>query len=146
MAVVAMLLPACRPKGVPSPKEIENLLVDLHFTDGVLAETGLNYGHEEELRGYYAAILAKHGMTQEQFDTALVWYTAHSVQFEKIYPRVHQRLEKRLEAMNRASEQTETPVVKSPEEWREASLHPVRISWPEQRKAYKVSPILQLEK
>lgn len=141
-----MLLPACRPKGVPSPKAMEDLLVDLHFADGVLAESGMLYGNEAELKGYYAAVLAKHGMTQAEFDTALVWYTAHSVKFEKIYPKVHHRLEKRLEALNRSKDEGAKPIIKSPEEWSQASLNPERPNWPEPRTVYKVSPILQLKK
>ena len=143
-----MLLPACRPKGVPSPRAMEDLLVDLHYTDGVIAESGLAYGHEDEVRAYYAATLARHGVTPAEFDSALVWYTHHSVKFDKIYPRVHQRLEKRLEAVKNAGRdaKSERAAIKSPEEWSEASLHREVINWPEKRKRYKVSPILQLKK
>ena len=31
-----VLLAGCRPKEVPSPKEMELILYDLHYTDGVL--------------------------------------------------------------------------------------------------------------
>ena len=37
-------------------------------------------------------MLEKHGITQSQFDSSLVWYTAHPVFFDKIYPKVQAEL------------------------------------------------------
>ena len=33
-------------------------------------------------------VLEKHGITQAQFDSSLVWYTANPQLFDKIYPKV----------------------------------------------------------
>ena len=37
-------------------------------------------------------MLEKHGTTQAEFDSSLVWYTAHPQLFDKIYPKVIARL------------------------------------------------------
>ena len=63
-------------------------MVDLHKTDAILQLNGMAYGHEEEKAIYYSIVLSKHGITQAQFDSSLVWYTAHPQLFDKIYPRV----------------------------------------------------------
>jgi len=149
MTVCVLMLGACRPKGVPSPREMEDLLVDLHFTDGVLTEAGMMANHDEEVRGYYAAVLAKHHITQAEFDTALVWYTRHSVKFEKIYPKVQARLDKRLAAMNgpkTADGAAKSKEIKSPEQLTREYLYGLEYQWPEERKKYKISPILQFGK
>ncbi|MCQ2311526.1 MAG: DUF4296 domain-containing protein [Paludibacteraceae bacterium] len=94
---VICLLPGCRPRNVLSPQQMEDIFVDLHTADGVLQELGYNYGHDEELRGYYQSVLRQHGTTQAQFDSSLVWYTAHPAIFDKIYPKVLERLQQQVD-------------------------------------------------
>lgn len=84
----------CRPRGILHSWEMRKVLVDLHKTDALLQVAGLQYGHEEAKNYYYAQVLAKHGISQAQFDSSIVWYTAHPQLFDKIYPRVNKQLEK----------------------------------------------------
>ena len=67
--------------------------MDLHRTDALLQTAGLNIRDREGASIYYAQVLAKHGITQAQFDSSLVWYTAHPQLFNKIYPKVMADLE-----------------------------------------------------
>ena len=83
-----LTIPSCRPKGILHSWEMRKLLVDLHKTDALLQMAGLQFGHEEEKRIYYVQVLEQHGVTQAQFDSSLVWYTAHPQLFDKIYPKV----------------------------------------------------------
>lgn len=69
------------------------VLHDLHRADAVLQVAGYNYGNDEALAKYYQTVLDKHGVTQAQFDSSLVWYTDHPQRFDKIYPRVVASLE-----------------------------------------------------
>lgn len=82
------MLVSCRPKGILHSWEMRRVMVDLHKTDAILQLNGMAYGHEEEKAIYYSIVLSKHGITQAQFDSSLVWYTAHPQLFDKIYPRV----------------------------------------------------------
>ena len=145
-----LVVVGCRPKGVPSPKEMEDVLVDLHITDGVLSEAGLLYNHEDDLKAYYASTLAKHGMTQADFDTALVWYTNHSVQFEKIYPKVQARLEKMQHQMNEAQNGKTKEIKRTQQLTIEQLTHEylfgLENNWPEPIQRYRINPILLLEK
>lgn len=77
---------------------MEQLLYDLHKTDGVISVRELNYNHDEELKRYYQTTLAKHGVTQAQFDSSLVWYTDNPKRFNKIYPAVIKRLQAELDS------------------------------------------------
>ena len=78
----------CRPKGILHSGEMRAILADLHKADGMIQVSGLQFGHDEVMNIYYAQVLEKHGTTQAQFDSSIVWYTAHPVLFDKIYPKV----------------------------------------------------------
>ena len=72
---------------------MREVLVDQHKTEAILQVSGLQFGHNEAEDAYYAAMLARHGVTQAQFDSSLVWYTNHPHIFDKIYPKVLKQLE-----------------------------------------------------
>lgn len=99
ISVILLTATSCRPKGILSSKQMEDLLVDLHTTEALLQVKGYTYGHDEQVRGYYLAVLEAHHTTQAQFDSSLVWYTANPTIFDKIYPNVIERLQANLDAM-----------------------------------------------
>ena len=87
----------CRPRSVLSNREMRDVLYDLHRVDGALQVAGYSYGHSQEVAGYYKNVLDEHGITQAQFDSSLVWYTDNPQIFNKIYPKVIERLEEDYE-------------------------------------------------
>lgn len=93
LAVWALSGVSCRPREVLSLRQMEDVLVDLHTADGVIYAADIMYGHEDALKKYYEMVLEKHGLTQAQFDSSLVWYTNNPQIFNKIYPRVIVRLQ-----------------------------------------------------
>ena len=95
LVCVAML--GCRPRGVLSNREMREVLYDLHRADGAIQVAGYNYSHDQEVAGYYKNVLDKHGITQAEFDSSLVWFTDNPQIFNKIYPKVIARLEADLE-------------------------------------------------
>ena len=88
---VLMVFAGCRPKGILSSRQMQNVLYDLHRADAILRQYNLEYGHDEDLAKYYEVVLEKHGITQAQFDSSLVWYTDHPSRFDKIYPKIEKR-------------------------------------------------------
>lgn len=97
-----LALSGCRPKGILHSWEMREIMVDLHKTDAMLQVTGLQFGHNDVADIYYAEVLEKHGVTQAQFDSSLVWYTAHPQLFDKIYPKVLAQLDAEREAFEAA--------------------------------------------
>ena len=93
-----LTLSGCRPRGILHSWEMRALLVDLHKTDALLQMSGMQYGHDEAASIYYAMTLERHGVTQAQFDSSLVWYTEHPLLFNKIYPKVLKDLARENEA------------------------------------------------
>ena len=86
--LMAFCLVGCRPRGVISSRQMRRVLVDLHKTDALMQIYGYKYGHDSIEDAYYAIVLQKHGITQAQFDSSLVWYTNNPQIFDKIYPKV----------------------------------------------------------
>ncbi|NLI72170.1 MAG: DUF4296 domain-containing protein [Bacteroidales bacterium] len=75
-------------------KQMENLLTDLHVLEGSLRASGMGYGQEEMEKGaYYRALFDRYGISSEEFDSCLSWYTRHPKKFERIYANVITRLE-----------------------------------------------------
>lgn len=85
-----LLLNACEghPRGILSQSDMTDVLTDLHKLDGCLYEKGYQYGHFDDKAPYYNFVLNKHGITEAQFDSSLVWYTKNPKQFEEIYTNV----------------------------------------------------------
>lgn len=102
---LTVLLVGCRPKGILHSWEMRDIMVDLHKTDALLQVSGLQFGHNDVADIYYAEVLEKHGVTQAQFDSSLVWYTAHPQLFDKIYPKVLAKLEAERVAFDAAHEE-----------------------------------------
>ncbi len=79
------------PEYVIEKEALESLLVDIHLSEAVI-ETN-NITKVPEKKKIREAIFLRHGITQEQFDTTLVWYGHHMVEYMEIYERVIERLE-----------------------------------------------------
>ena len=98
MIVLLLTMASCRPREVLSPSQMREVIYDLHRTEAIFQVAGYTYGHDEKVGKYYFVILDKHGVTQAQFDSSLVWYTDHPQRFNKIYPLILKRCETELAA------------------------------------------------
>ena len=94
------LLSACKP-GVPShliqPDELEEILYDYHIAQA-MADTG-NDSVNFKRYAYVRAALEKHGVTEAEFDTTMIWYSAHATYLNDIYKRLHERYSNEVSAM-----------------------------------------------
>ena len=93
LCAMLLVFSGCRPRGILSSGEMREVLVDLHKTDAMIQMAGLSMYDREGKSVYYAQVLQRHGITQAQFDSSVVWYTAHPYLFNKIYPKVMADLE-----------------------------------------------------
>ena len=103
VGVLAFLMAACKP-GTPSkyiqPDDMEDILVDYHLARA-MAEDAMNHGDQGRyVQGLYLeAVLKKHGVTREDFDSSLVYYYTRADHFNDIYKRVAERLEEQALVM-----------------------------------------------
>lgn len=90
LVFTVFVLASCqiKPNGVLSGKKMENILTEMHQTEGALQAKGFEYNVPEVKKKYYNEILDKYGITQATFDSSLVWYTKHPKEFGMVYTKV----------------------------------------------------------
>jgi hypothetical protein len=90
----ALMLTACgkrMPKDVIPTDEMESILYDYHLTTAMqTAMLQVDNVKREAMRRY---IFSKHGVTEEQFDSSMVWYTRHPEELTRIYTRIQERFQ-----------------------------------------------------
>ncbi|MDR1415380.1 MAG: DUF4296 domain-containing protein [Odoribacteraceae bacterium] len=93
-AAIAALVAACSSAPL-SERRFADLLVDIHTVDGVLSDPRVSPGGEREKYMYYTGVFQKHGVTREQFDSCVHYYSAQPDRYDRVYDRVLRVLEGR---------------------------------------------------
>jgi hypothetical protein len=73
-----------RPKGVLSDKVMRKVIVDLQIAENIV-NTDPNFYDLTQRQALYHAVFQKHGTSQQQYDSSLIWYGKHLEQFMQIY-------------------------------------------------------------
>lgn len=95
LAVVLLTISACKPsvpKGVISPGDMEDILCDYHVAISMASNSETNDSREFNETMYLQTVFKKHGVTEAEFDSSLVYYYSQVEQFVKIYGNVVKRL------------------------------------------------------
>ncbi len=91
--VLPLFMVGCKP-GVPmdvlSESTMEDVIYDYHMAQSI-AEAGDSF--EVRRYGYVQAVFRKHGITEAEFDSSMVWYSANAARLKAIYERVDARYE-----------------------------------------------------
>lgn len=72
---------------------MEDILVDYYMAQAVAQVNASENGREYNMAMHMEAVLKKHGVTQADFDSSLVYYFTRSDRFQPICQRVSDRLE-----------------------------------------------------
>lgn len=100
--LLLLLLSGCtlRPLGVLSQDEMVDVLLDVHIVESAIKTLDSNSKRVEK-QEYYNEMFAKHGITKEQFDNSLEWYSHHPKRLVEVYDEVKikaENLQARVEA------------------------------------------------
>ena len=94
-ALLAMILAACKPT-VPSqyisPDDMEDVLYDYYLSQSMAEFDGRDGNMNYNKRLYFLAVLKKHGLTEAEFDSSLVYYYRRADYLRKIYNRLQERM------------------------------------------------------
>ena len=99
--LLVFCLTACqvkRPKTVLSDAKMENVLYDFHIAKALGED--IPYGESYKRVLYIESVYKKHGITQADFDTSMVWYARHPDVLTKVYEKVNQRLKSQRDGIN----------------------------------------------
>ncbi|MBO4673736.1 MAG: DUF4296 domain-containing protein [Bacteroidaceae bacterium] len=91
-----------RPKDVLSRGKMEDVLYDYHIMQGIIDQLPSDE-REEKAQDYINAVYAKHGITEAQFDSSIVYYNRHTEDLHKIYEHLKERytaLNENLQVVN----------------------------------------------
>ena len=92
-ATVMVLLSACKPQ-VPSkylqPDDMEDLMYDYYLSQGISNSQPRTTDYDR--RYNMQAVLKKYGLTNEEFDSTLVYYYNHMELMDAIYSNIQKRL------------------------------------------------------
>lgn len=87
-------LVACSPDSsrpiIPEDK-MADILIDQYLVQSAAVQRPVE--KPDKVNYYYAHILEKYHYTEAEFDSSVVWYTAHMDVYEKVYEKVMQRLQ-----------------------------------------------------
>lgn len=89
-----------------SKSDFVQILVDMHYTDGVLFATKLSERMDKEHLSMYNWVFVKNNITREEFDNTVLYYANHPDEYIEIYKKVLKTLEEK---------NTETKALKEPE-------------------------------
>lgn len=98
-AIQLLFLSGCKPSlpdGVLSKRDMEDILYDYHLAQ-TMAERSASRSIDE--RTYEDAVFRKYEVTQEQFDSSLVYYMRHTGELYEIYENIVERYKKEAEAL-----------------------------------------------
>lgn len=93
--ILFLIITSCSvelPSHVIPESKMERVLYDYHLAQGMAEAQG---GDVEANRYLYVQkVFEKHHISEEQFDTSMVWYSGHADHLHKMYKRIDARLER----------------------------------------------------
>ena len=95
-----LLLPACspsRPKGILSERKMTDILVDYHLAQGMAESEAAD--QDVTRYKYIQAVFRKHGVTEAEFDSSMVYWSGRGNEFTHIYDGVVKRVQAQTERL-----------------------------------------------
>ena len=89
MALAAVTACKKTPEGILSKNDMEEVLFDYHLMQGMIDQ--MNSEQRLENQRYLDAVFQKHGITEAEFDTSMVWYNRNGVLLKEIYADLNKR-------------------------------------------------------
>lgn len=83
MALAAFAACKKTPEGILSKGKMEEVLFDYHLVQGMIDQ--MNSEQRLENQRYLDAVFQKHGITEAEFDTSMVWYNRNGILLKEIY-------------------------------------------------------------
>ena len=108
LGLLAVMLSGCRlkrPENVLSPKKMEQFLYDYHLAQAISQE--LPKEDKYTTNAYIDWAYKKNGITKDQFEASLVWYTRYPKEFTKIYKHLSNRIDDEYKAVSHSLSQIE---------------------------------------
>lgn len=108
LGLLALVLSGCRlnrPDDVLSPKKMEQFLYDYHLAQAITQDLPKEEKYTTD--AYIDWAYEKNGITKDEFNTSLVWYTRYPKELARIYKRLSNRIDDEYRRASRSLSQIE---------------------------------------
>ena len=101
--IVLLTLLSCgrTPRGVMSVNEMADLIADLQLADAYIDSHSSLYESDSDMLVLKQSIFKKHGITQEDYDSSLVWYAHNMEDYGKAYDKAIGKLKARYDKLDK---------------------------------------------
>jgi len=99
LMVIALTLLSCdkTPRGVLSQNDMADLIVDLELAEAYIDTHSSEFMGDSAKQVMKQSVFKKHGITQQDYDSSLVWYAHNMEDYTKAYDKAVGILKKRYE-------------------------------------------------
>ncbi len=104
LVLLALSLLACdkTPRGVMSINEMADLITDLHLAESYIESHSPEFPNDSSRMVVKQSIFKKHGITQKDYDSSLVWYAHNMEDYIKAYDKAVGKLKKRYDKLDKS--------------------------------------------
>lgn len=93
LILLLLTLFSCGNKYVISPENLEDILVDMHIVEAIAIVRSKDFKANDSKVDLYNTIYEKYNITEELFDSSMVYYSENLHAFTEIYENVYSRIE-----------------------------------------------------
>ena len=101
LSLIFFLALACdkRAEHILTSGKMESVLYDYHMAQGMLEQLSAEE-RDKMSQAYIDAVFEKNGITEEDFDSSMVYYNRHADELQKIYKSIESRLTEENQALS----------------------------------------------
>lgn len=96
-----LLLTTCSkvPDHILSEKKMQEVITDMLLTESIISADYQKYANDSIKKVLFQSVFAKHGITQADYDSSLVWYGRNLEIYLQVYDRAKIDIENRIKDM-----------------------------------------------
>lgn len=97
------------PSGVMSQNEMANLIVDLQLAEAYIESHSEDFQTDSSKQVIKQSIFKKHGITQQEYDSSMVWYAHNMEDYVKAYDKAVGKLKQRYDKLDNGKGNIDSP-------------------------------------
>lgn len=107
--LLVLLFASCdrTPHGVLSENEMADLIVDLQLAEAYIENNVSQFGDDSSKMVIKQSVFHKHGITQQEYDSSLVWYAHNMENYVKAHDKAVAKLQARQAKLDKGVSKTE---------------------------------------
>lgn len=117
LLVIGLAMASCdrTPGGVMSVNKMADLIVDLQLAEAYIDSHSADFENDSSKLVIKQSIFKKHGITQQDYDSSLVWYAHNMEEYNKAYDKAALKLKERYDKLGKkGSERPEEMLADQP--------------------------------